>query len=245
MTSAVTIDNVARHADPRSMQSYAHEEGLWPIEATLVGEFMPKPPARILDIGCGTGRTTAGLVGAGYEPVAIDLSDAMLDAARLRHPALTFERMDAAALGFASEAFDGALFSFNGIDYVYPAAARVACMCEVYRVLRRGGVFIFSSHNAIGHLFSGGYLYARGYVNAARMLGRQWRNPHLRYWYFRYEDFAGSQYFFSAPPDRSVAQLRTVGFDVLSVCGSAGERRPSRIRYREAHVYFVGRKPIR
>jgi SAM-dependent methyltransferase len=245
MTSGVTATNVARHLDPRSVRLYAQEDGLWPVEQSVVADFMPKPPARVLDVGCGAGRATVGLVQAGYATVAIDLSDPMLAAARARHPSLIFGRMNGAALGFASSVFDGVLFSFNGIDYLHPVSSRLQCMHEICRVLRPGGVFVFSTHNAIGHFFSGGFLYPRGYLNAARMLARQWRNPHIRDWYFRYEEHSGEQYFFSAPPNHTHEQLRTAGFEVLDVRGASGSRESGRIRWREPHVFFAARKPPR
>jgi hypothetical protein len=36
---------------------------------------------------------------------------------------------------------------FNGLDYVVPEARRRQCLQECFRVLRAGGVLIFSSHN--------------------------------------------------------------------------------------------------
>lgn len=241
MTSAVTVANVARHDDPDSVRAYTREASLWPIEHALIEEFMPAPPARLLDIGCGGGRTTVPLADAGYEVAAIDLSGPLLAAAHRRHPGLPLAQMDAAALGFDSGAFDAALFSFNGIDYIYPESARVSCLAEVFRVLRPGGIFILSSHNLIGHLWSGGYWYLRGYLNAARLLSRQRGNPHIREWYARYGD---EQVHYSAPPTRTVSQLQDAGFEPLAVRGASGERNPANIRMHQAHVYFVAKKPV-
>ena len=241
MTSAVTVANVARHDDPDSVRAYTREASLWPIERALIEEFMPPPPARLLDIGCGGGRTPVPLADAGYEVAAIDLSGSLLSAAHRRHPGLRLAQMDAAVLGFGSEAFDAAFFSFNGIDYIYPESARVSCLAEVFRVLRPGGVFILSSHNLIGHLWSGGYWYLRGYLNAARLLGRQRGNPHIREWYARYGD---EQVHYSAPPTRTVSQLQDAGFEMLTVRGASGERNLANIRMHQPHVYFVAKKPV-
>lgn len=162
--------NIANYDSAWSAVDYTRESGLRPIELELVRTFFPPPPARVLGLGCGAGRTTIGLAGLGYEVVAIDLSDVLLTEARARYPQLDFRHMDATSLAFADESSDAVLFSYDGIDVIYPVAGRQRCMAEAYRVLRPGGVFSLSSHNFVGALFSGGYFYPRGWWNAARLV---------------------------------------------------------------------------
>jgi SAM-dependent methyltransferase len=241
--SAITLENVARHADPRSVEDYSREPGLWAIEERLVRRFVATPPASILDLGCGAGRTTNGFRQEGWRTYGLDLSDSLLRVARERFPGLPLLRADATALTFASQTFDAVVFSFNGIDYIYPESAREQCLAEAFRVLRPGGVIILSTHNLVGALFSGGYWYPRGYWNSCAALARQAGNPRVREWYVRYEDYGGPQYLFSAPPGRTVKQLRHAGFVVEEMCGASGERRPRTVLMHHAHVYFVARKP--
>jgi ubiquinone/menaquinone biosynthesis C-methylase UbiE len=241
----VARTNLANYESAWSAAEYARERGLRPIERQLVDEFVGHPPARVLDIGCGAGRTTIGLADAGYETVAIDLSRSLLGLARRRFPSLDFYEMDAAALAFADRSFDAVLFSYNGIDCLHPVAARERCFAEAGRVLKPGGTFIFSSHNLIGAVFSGGYWYWQGYLNAARFLVKQWGNPHLRDWYARYDDGGGAQLLYSGPPGRTIAQLERAGLRIVDVRGATGERRPGAVRRRQQHVYFVARRPNR
>jgi SAM-dependent methyltransferase len=243
MTSAVTTENVARHEDARSISVYTREDGLWPIEEQLIRQHVLPPPASILDLGCGAGRTTHALVRGGWKTIALDLSESMLRVAHHRFPDVPLVLADAATLTFPSQVFDAVLFSFNGLDYIYPETARDQCLAEVYRVLRPGGVFIFSSHNMVGAMFSGGFWYLRGYLNALTTLAEQVRNRRFREWYLHYPDFGGPQYLFSAPPGRTVRQLQHTGFIVEDVRGASGERRARAVLMHQAHVYFVARKP--
>lgn len=56
--------------------------------------------------------------------------------------------MNAKDLLYQENYFDHAFFSFNGIDYLYPEADRRRALQEIYRVVKPGGIFAFSSHNA-------------------------------------------------------------------------------------------------
>jgi ubiquinone/menaquinone biosynthesis C-methylase UbiE len=239
----VTQQNLATYDTAWSVAEYTREQGLRPLEAELIEEFFPRPPVGVLDLGCGAGRTTIGLARQGYQAVGIDLSVTLLAQARQRYPQIEFRVMDATRLQFADASFAAALFSYNGIDCIYPAAARRRCLAEVFRVLAPGGIFLLSSHNLIGSVFSGGYWYPRGYWNAAKLFARQWRNSLAREWYIRYEDGGGPQFLYSAPPGYTVRQLEDVGFSVVAVRGVNGERRRAAIRMHQQHVHFVARKP--
>jgi ubiquinone/menaquinone biosynthesis C-methylase UbiE len=61
------------------------------------------PPARTLDVGCGTGFLTQHL---GGEVVGLDQSEAMLEIARERVPWVGFVRGDALDMPFADGSFD-------------------------------------------------------------------------------------------------------------------------------------------
>jgi ubiquinone/menaquinone biosynthesis C-methylase UbiE len=244
MTTSISAQNIANYGSDWSVQSYAAEAGLRPLEAELVQEFYPRPPSRVLDIGCGAGRTTIGLSERGFDVLGIDLSTALLDVARRRFPSIAFAEMDATRLQLESGSFDAAIFSYNGIDCIYPLSGRRACLAEVWRVLRPGGVFILSSHNVVGATFSGGYFYLRGYVNALKFMAQQVTNRLALEWYLRYDDPGGTQFLYSAPPGYTVADLRAAGFAVEAVRGACGARDLPHARMREQHVHFVARKPV-
>ena len=67
------------------------------------------PPARVLDVACGTGFLTTHL---GSEVTGLDQSEAMLEVARGRVPWAEFVRGDAFRMPFADHSFDRVFASF-------------------------------------------------------------------------------------------------------------------------------------
>jgi ubiquinone/menaquinone biosynthesis C-methylase UbiE len=70
---------------------------------TLIRALAALPPARTLDVACGTGFLTRHLPG---ELVGLDQSEAMLEIARTRVPAAAFVRGDGIELPFPDGAFE-------------------------------------------------------------------------------------------------------------------------------------------
>lgn len=102
----------------------------------------------ILDLGVGGGRTTPYLSAIASRYVGVDYSEEMIRACRSRFPHLEFSVADASDLAqFADASFDSVVFSFNGLDCLVPDEKREKCLRECHRVLKAGGIYIFSSHN--------------------------------------------------------------------------------------------------
>ncbi len=94
-----------------------------------------RPGERILDLGCGDGELTAGLLQKGCRVVGVDISDDMLRAARAR--GLDVRRMSGEALSFDEE-FD-AVFSNAALHWM-TNPRKVAE--GVFRALRPSGRFV-------------------------------------------------------------------------------------------------------
>jgi len=129
----------------------ARERGLRERERRAIDEHLD-PGGRVLDVGCGAGRTSTVLAAAGFDVVGLDISRPMLGLAAAEDPAVRYVAGDAAALPFAEGSFPTVLFSYNGIDELRPTSARVAALREIHRVLEPGGRFAFSSHNLLRRL---------------------------------------------------------------------------------------------
>lgn len=105
---------------------------------------------RILDIGIGSGRTTSWLRLLTSDYVGIDYTHAMVEQARRRHPDADIRDGDARDLSaFADASIDAVTFSFNGIDAV-GHADRAQVLREIARVLRPGGIALYSTFNLTG-----------------------------------------------------------------------------------------------
>lgn len=107
----------------------------------------------ILDLGCGGGRLSHFLAHQEATLVACDISLSLVEVARTRVPKLTAMVSDAAKLCFDSQSFDVVVFSYNGLDYLAPTANRLQALTEIFRVLKRDGLFLFSSHSFGGITF--------------------------------------------------------------------------------------------
>src|SRR5690606_9331623 len=115
-------------ADADVVASYASTIGLTPAERALVDEFVHAGDA-VLDLGVGAGRTTPALVERCGRYVGIDVSAAMVDAARRSFPDADLRVGDAADLrDFDDASFDVVVFSYNGIDLLHPDEQRHRCL---------------------------------------------------------------------------------------------------------------------
>ena len=93
-------------------------------EARLL-DAIAHPGSRILDAGCGQGRTAGALAARGHVVVGVDIDATLLKAARVDHPGPTYVEMDLASLdlrepGGERMTFDAAVSAGNVITYVAP-----------------------------------------------------------------------------------------------------------------------------
>jgi ubiquinone/menaquinone biosynthesis C-methylase UbiE len=139
--------NLAIYSNPEVARQYEGMTHVAPCEQLLFETYL-HPGMAILDLGVGGGRTAYPLSQIASNYVGIDYSEEMIRVCKRKFPHLQFEVTDAADLSrFADASFDSVVFSYNGLDNLVPDEKRQQCLRECYRVLRKGGVFIFSSHN--------------------------------------------------------------------------------------------------
>ena len=120
------------------------------VDLGVIMALLPQPPARLLDLGCGTGWTSAFFARRGYQVVGQDIAPEMIRFAeqnKTRYEAsqLEFIVSDYESMSF-SEPFDCAVF----YDSLHHAVDERAALQSVYRALRPGGVLITHEPGA-GH----------------------------------------------------------------------------------------------
>lgn len=214
---------------------YGHR-GLFENERIVLDRYF-SAPARVLDLGCGTGRTTVELAERGFDVVGVDVSESMVAEARRLFPELRFDVGDATDLDFEDESFDYVLFSHLVIDDISPAAERRAALAEAHRVLVPGGHFAFSANNAVNrYLFNP--LSASDWLDQIRFLRWNLRERQFgsNYKYREYPDGVGRTY--SVTPLVQRRQLLNAGFERVDVV-----KRPSRPTvWVEPRPYYVAHK---
>ena len=89
-------------------------------EARLI-DAMAARGSRILDVGCGQGRTGAYLAACGHRVTGVDLDPHLFDRARQSCPDATWEVADLASDGWAPGPFDLAVSAGNVLAFVDPA----------------------------------------------------------------------------------------------------------------------------
>lgn len=88
-------------------------------EASFVATLV-KPPARVLDAGCGTGRVATELSRLGYVSVGVDADEAMVAVAKQRDPTTYFVVQDLADLFLQTQAFDVVVLAGNVVPLLAP-----------------------------------------------------------------------------------------------------------------------------
>lgn len=97
------------------------------------------------DFGCGPGQTTRFLYDNGLTNViGIDLSPAMVTAARRLSPQIKFETGDLLNIGYSSGSLGSALAFYSIVHFTTDQIRK--CFTEICRVLKTDGDFLFSFH---------------------------------------------------------------------------------------------------
>jgi SAM-dependent methyltransferase len=127
----------------RYERSYAPSAEESRARMTRVLAELPPAPARVLDLGVGTGRELSALLDAGHEPTGVDVSAEMLArCARRARPVALVEADFWAPLPFPDASFDAAVALHGTLAHPPAEASLPALAAELARVVRAGGALV-------------------------------------------------------------------------------------------------------
>jgi len=116
-----------------------------PLQTSLLGQYVDRN-ARVLDFGCGYGRTLTELHRLGYTDLwGIDSSSQMIRLARERCPYAALHLREAPCLPFADGSFDAVLM-LAVLTCIVRDHEQDLLMSEVRRVLRKRGLLYINDY---------------------------------------------------------------------------------------------------
>ncbi|GAA4682079.1 hypothetical protein GCM10023347_41270 [Streptomyces chumphonensis] len=102
---------------------------------------------RVLDTGCGTGRDAAYLHRAGRTVTGADLSEAMLDHARVHHPGPGYVTADLRLFDLGQDTFDAVVCLDSALLYCHTNDELDGFLGSCRRALRPGGLLVAEMRN--------------------------------------------------------------------------------------------------
>ena len=137
-------DGLAPHYDEFTA-GYAYDRWLDALEGLALAHGLAG--RRLLDVGCGTGKSFLPMAERGYEVVACDLSPGMVARAREKAGALSAEVLVADMRELPTlGSFDLLTCLDDAINYLTSADELAAALCGFARNLRPGGLAVFDAN---------------------------------------------------------------------------------------------------
>ncbi len=140
MSRVDNFEDLARYYD-NIMDDINYDR--WLLLTTLLVDLLPSSTFRHLDVGCGTGTLVKRLMAQGWNTQGIDLSFAMLRAARSSGIAPTVAQADMCALPMKSQHFDFLTCVFDSLNFLLEVDHLNRAIAEMGRVLKPNGLLYF------------------------------------------------------------------------------------------------------
>ena len=129
----------ARHYDVvYSDKPYAHE-------ARFVDSLLREAGSvggRLLDVACGTGRHAAEFIAFGWDVTGVDVSEDLLELARVNAPEAVFLQQDMRHLDVPGRPFDAVTCLFDAIGYAIDDDGVLTTLAAMARHLRADGTLL-------------------------------------------------------------------------------------------------------
>ncbi|RLP98852.1 class I SAM-dependent methyltransferase [Micromonospora sp. CV4] len=139
-----------RHGEfrhPRLVQVYDAECAWGPDDDFFQAVVDETPAARVLDLGCGTGRLTVALAAAGHTVTGVDPAGASLAAARVRPGGQQVTWIEGTSAVLPDGAFDVAVLTSHVAQYFVDDAEWARTLADLHRALAPGGRLVFDARD--------------------------------------------------------------------------------------------------
>jgi ubiquinone/menaquinone biosynthesis C-methylase UbiE len=139
VSPAAFFEAIARRYD----RVYALDATVTRARMKRVLAHLPPAPARVVDLGVGTGRELGSLQDAGYEVTGLDVSPAMLALCARRARPITLVEADLwTTLPFSDASVDAVIALHGTLAHPPERGAYGALATECARITRPGGAFV-------------------------------------------------------------------------------------------------------
>lgn len=133
--------------DPRLPAVY-DAENVWAADDDFfLDAVRRRQPARVLDLGCGTGRLTTAIVNAGFPVVGVDPNHAALIRAREKPGGSDVAWVTGMAACLGAGVFDAALMTSHVAQVFLSDAEWAVTLYDLRRSLKPGGLLAFDTRD--------------------------------------------------------------------------------------------------
>ncbi|MEE6263868.1 class I SAM-dependent methyltransferase [Plantactinospora sonchi] len=137
----------AEFNDPRLVTVYDAECTWGPDDAFFLSVVDEVPAARVLDLGCGTGRLTLAMAASGHDVTGVDPARASLDAARGKPGAERVRWIEGTAGSLPDRSFDVAVLTSHVAQFFVDDGEWAGTLADLRRALVPGGRLVFESRD--------------------------------------------------------------------------------------------------